>query len=229
MHAQLKPLRILQIRNVDLFVNQVNSTLKQNQDLETMKQLMAKIESYDVIDTKDEDLSHLVQKYSSLNLTYDIPGTNHKRSLVFESDVKYKDALTSSKVSFPATPPKRRCNNRTEFFQIEVHAFLFTDMLLVTKPIKRLGESKVKFKIIRQPFVVDRLVTQEIARDPPTLACVYLSVYQTACSAFVLSCSEIDLIKVSCRRARRPHDRSERSFVNVTGNEIRGRPSNSDC
>lgn len=84
-----------------------------------------------------------------------------------------------------------------KIFQIEVHAFLFTDMLLVTKPVKRLGESRVKFKIIRQPFVIDRLVTLEVARDPPTLACVYLSIYQTACSAFVLSCSEMELIKVS--------------------------------
>lgn len=82
-----------------MFVNNVNSTLKQNQDLETMKQLMGKIESYDVIDTKDDDLSNLVQKYSSLNLTYDIPGTNHKRSLLFESDLKYKDVTTSSKAS----------------------------------------------------------------------------------------------------------------------------------
>lgn len=63
-----------------------------------MKQLMVKIEAYDVIDTKDEDLANLIQKYSSLNLTYDIPGTNHKRSLLFESDAKFKDGVTSSKV-----------------------------------------------------------------------------------------------------------------------------------
>ncbi|KAK6621808.1 hypothetical protein RUM44_001615 [Polyplax serrata] len=163
------------IKSVDFFVNNVNSTLKQNQDLETMKQLMSKIESYDVIESKDDDLSNLIQKYSVLNLTYDIPGTCHKRSLLFESDVKYKDAMTSSK--------------------IEVHAFLFTDFLLITKPVKRLGESKVKFKIIRQPFVIDHLVTQEIARDPPSLACVYLSIYRTACTAFMLSCSEAELVK----------------------------------
>ena len=63
-----------------------------------MKQLMSKIESYDVIESKDDDLSNLIQKYSNLNLTYDIPGTTSKRSLLFESDVKYKDAMTSSKV-----------------------------------------------------------------------------------------------------------------------------------
>lgn len=83
---------------MDYFVNNVNSTLKQNQDLETMKQLMSKIESYDVIESKDDDLANLIQKYSSLNLTYDIPGTSNKRSLLFESDAKYKDATTSSKV-----------------------------------------------------------------------------------------------------------------------------------
>ena len=59
---------------------------------------MSKIESYDVIESKDDDLSNLIQKYSNLNLTYDIPGTTSKRSLLFESDVKYKDAMTSSKV-----------------------------------------------------------------------------------------------------------------------------------
>lgn len=77
----------------------MNSTLKQNQDLETMKQLMSKIESYDVIESKDDDLSNLIQRYSNLNLTFDVPGTSHKRSLLFESDVKYKDAATSSKVT----------------------------------------------------------------------------------------------------------------------------------
>lgn len=92
------PLYVFQVRSVDAFVNNVNSTLKRNQDLEVIEHLMDKIESYDVVETKDEDLSNLVQKYSHLNLLYDIPGTSQKRSLLFESDLKYKDVTTSSKV-----------------------------------------------------------------------------------------------------------------------------------
>lgn len=163
------------VRQVDEFVNHVNSTLKRNHELLQLKQLSTKLESYDVVETKDDDLAHLLHKYAMLSLTDPIPSTDHHRCLLFESDLKFKDASA----------------------KMEVHCFLLTDMLLISKAIKRLGEPRVKYKVIRQPFAVDRLITQEMAREPPSLGCVYINQYNTAVTAFILSCSEPDLIKVS--------------------------------
>ena len=39
--------------------------------------------------------------------------------------------------------------------KIDVHCFLFTDMLLICKNISKKGE---RVKVIRQPYIVDRLV-----------------------------------------------------------------------
>ena len=38
--------------------------------------------------------------------------------------------------------------------KIDVHCFLFTDMLLICKNISKKGE---RVKVIRQPYIVDRL------------------------------------------------------------------------
>jgi hypothetical protein len=46
--------------------------------------------------------------------------------------------------------------------------------------------------------MVDRLVMQELARDSPTIALVYLNEFRTATAAFVLSSSDPKLIKVKC-------------------------------
>ena len=61
--------------------------------------------------------------------------------------------------------------------QMDVHCFLFTDMLLVCKPMGRKGE---KMKLIRQPFVVDRLLCRELSKDSSAFSAVYLNEYGTA-------------------------------------------------
>lgn len=45
--------------------------------------------------------------------------------------------------------------------QMEVYCFLFTDLLLITKPVKRLE----KVKIIRQPLLIHNVVCKEL-KDP---------------------------------------------------------------
>jgi len=66
--------------------------------MEQLRHLAAKLESYDVVDTKDDDLAQLIHKYETLCITENIPNTTHHRSLIFESDLKFKDAATSSKI-----------------------------------------------------------------------------------------------------------------------------------
>lgn len=44
---------------------------------------------------------------------------------------------------------------------MEVYCFLFTDLLLITKPVKRVE----KVKIIRQPLLMNNVVCKEL-KDP---------------------------------------------------------------
>lgn len=79
-------------------------------------------------------------------------------------------------------------------FQMDVHCFLFTDMLLVCKTMTRRAEGR--YRVLRQPYLVERLVVQELNRDPASLAIVYLSEYRVPCTAFLLSCSDTKALKV---------------------------------
>lgn len=53
-----------------------------------------------------------------------------------------------------------------------------------------------QLKIIRPPYQVHRLVLQELTRDTPTLAVVYLSEYAAPITAFLLVSSDQKTIKV---------------------------------
>lgn len=44
---------------------------------------------------------------------------------------------------------------------MDVYCFLFTDLLLITKPLKKAERTKV----VRQPLLVDKVVCREL-RDP---------------------------------------------------------------
>jgi hypothetical protein len=79
---------------------------------------------------------------------------------------------------------------------MDVHCFLLTDVLLVCKAAtKKVG---VGLRVVRQPYVVDRLIVQVLVRDSPSIALVYLNEFRTATAAFVLSSSEPKIIKVIC-------------------------------
>lgn len=73
---------------------------------------------------------------------------------------------------------------------MDVHCFLLTDMLLVCKTISKRGHGSLK--IIRQPFMTDKLV---INLKDNVLFCVYLNELNCAVAAFSLHCSEPKVIK----------------------------------
>jgi len=79
---------------------------------------------------------------------------------------------------------------------MDVHCFLLTDVLLVCKAATKKGGAGVR--VIRQPYLVDRLIVGELTRDSPSIALVYLNEFRTATAAFVLSSSEPKIIKVIC-------------------------------
>lgn len=54
-----------------------------------------------------------------------------------------------------------RCPQLRSCPQMDVYCFLFTDLFLITKPLKKAERTKV----IRQPLLVDKVVCREL-RDP---------------------------------------------------------------
>ncbi|XP_050307638.1 pleckstrin homology domain-containing family G member 5 isoform X2 [Anthonomus grandis grandis] len=165
------------IKLVDDFVNNVNSSLKHRQDKERLKGIIARIESYDVVESKDDDIERMLKKeksFTQLDLTRPMLGcpSERKRHLLLEGDLKLKDSGTS---------------------KIEVHCFLLTDMLLICKPSTKKGGATMR--VIRQPYLVDRLVVQELNRETPSLAVVYRNEFDMAIAAFILLSSDAKKIK----------------------------------
>lgn len=77
---------------------------------------------------------------------------------------------------------------------MEVHCFLLTDMLLVCKPSTKKGGATMR--IIRQPYLIDRLVITELARETPSLAAIYKNEFDLPVAAFILQNSDIKKLKV---------------------------------
>lgn len=61
---------------------------------------------------------------------------------------------------------------------------LLTDLLLIGKvTTKKVTQS---IRIIRQPYIVDRLIVTELAKDSTTMGLVYLNEFNMAIAAFIL-------------------------------------------
>ncbi|KAL6257699.1 hypothetical protein P5V15_011279 [Pogonomyrmex californicus] len=164
---------ILMIKSVDGFVASVNAALRRNDEAAQLDHAASRLECYDVIDTKglDEEVEKLIKLYSNLDITTaPMPGCpkDSLRTLLREGDLKLRDAATS---------------------KMEVHILLFTDMLLICKP-----STKKMLKIIRQPYVVDRIRIHEV-KEPSSLALVYLNEYGTASATLILSAGDSKLAK----------------------------------
>lgn len=95
-----------------------------------------------------------------------------RRHLLLEGDLKFKDSNTS---------------------KMEVHCFLLTDMLLVCKQSTKKGGATMR--VIRMPYLIDKLVVTEINKETPTLACVYKNELDMAIGAFLLQNSDAKKLK----------------------------------
>lgn len=77
---------------------------------------------------------------------------------------------------------------------MEVHCFLLTDMLLICKPSTKKGVATVR--VIRQPYLVDRLVVSELHRETPSLAVIYKNEFDMAVAAFILQNNDAKKLRV---------------------------------
>lgn len=80
---------------------------------------------------------------------------------------------------------------------MDVHCFLLTDMLLVCKPATKKGGAGAIQRVIRQPYLVDRLLVSELHRETPSLAVIYKNEFDMAVAAFILQSNDSKKLKVS--------------------------------
>jgi len=80
---------------VESFVIQVNSALRQRQEQERLREILSRIESYDAVDAKDEEVERLVRAHCDLDLTKPMPSCSdhQRRHLLHEGDLKLRDQV----------------------------------------------------------------------------------------------------------------------------------------
>ncbi|XP_022667239.1 pleckstrin homology domain-containing family G member 5-like isoform X3 [Varroa destructor] len=141
---------------VERFVCNVDAQLRQRHEHERLESLIGRIEAYEPFDTTSDEVEKALRDNFTLDLTCAMPGCGQQnRQLVAEvPGVKFRDAASSSK--------------------IDVHCLFLTDMLLLCKSIGRKGQDKLK--VIRQPFVVERLIVRDM--KDASLLLVYQNEYR---------------------------------------------------
>ncbi|XP_070495014.1 uncharacterized protein [Chironomus tepperi] len=188
------------IHSVDEFVCSVNSHLTTRQENERLKGIMARIESYDVVDSNNESLEKLIKQYSQMfDLCAPMKGCaiSQGRYLFLEGDMKYKD------------------NNA----KMDVHCFLLTDILLICKQTAKKGHGNLK--VIRQPFMTDRLVIK-LREKENAIHCVYLNDFNMVIAAFVLQCPEAKNWYEGITKARHIFTKLKQgTFVDAQGHSVK--------
>ncbi|XP_052895183.1 pleckstrin homology domain-containing family G member 5 isoform X2 [Anopheles moucheti] len=149
------------IHSVEEFVAGVNSHLTTRQESERLKGINARIDCYEVVDANNETLERMVKQHSIMfDLCQPMRGIDHGRKVFVEGDLKFKDSTG----------------------KMDVHSFLFTDFLLICKKNKN-----DKLKIVRQPYMTDRLIVQ--LKDQ-AIYCCYVNELNMVVAAFTLQSSK---------------------------------------
>ncbi|XP_074831746.1 pleckstrin homology domain-containing family G member 5 isoform X2 [Carettochelys insculpta] len=156
---------ITMISSVEQFINHVNSRMRQRQEQQRLVAILSRIDSYEVVDSGTEEVDKLLKEFQHLDLTAPIPGTSPEdtRQLLLEGSLKMREG--------------KDC-------KMDVYCFLFTDLFLITKPVKKAERTKV----IRQPLLVDKIVCREL-KDPGSFLLIYLNELRSAVGAYTFQAS----------------------------------------
>ncbi|XP_022246496.1 pleckstrin homology domain-containing family G member 5-like isoform X2 [Limulus polyphemus] len=187
---QVCPL-IEMIKSMESFVQTVDSIMLRQNEKKRLASIINRIDSYDVIDSNNEELDKAMREQGNLHLdlTCPMPGcvTQLTRQLVKEGGAIKLRETSSGKV--------------------DVHCFLFTDMFLICKPLGKRGD---KVRVIRQPYLVERLKVQEL-KDGGGLTVIYLNEFHVATAAFILYTHEPKIWLESIRRAQELYQEAKKT------------------
>ncbi|XP_014807512.1 PREDICTED: pleckstrin homology domain-containing family G member 5 [Calidris pugnax] len=153
------------ISSVEHFINHVNSRMRQRQERQRLAAILDRIDAYEVVEGSTDEVDKLLKEFLRLDLTAPIPGTSPEdtRQLLLEGSLRMREGKDS---------------------KMDVYCFLFTDLFLITKPLKKAERTKV----IRQPLLVDKVVCREL-RDAGSFLLIYLNELGSAVAAYTFQAS----------------------------------------
>uniref|UniRef100_A0A7N8WJM7 Pleckstrin homology domain containing, family G (with RhoGef domain) member 5b n=1 Tax=Mastacembelus armatus TaxID=205130 RepID=A0A7N8WJM7_9TELE len=148
------------VATVEGFINSVDSQMRQRQEQQKLATISARIESYEAVEGSSEEVEKILKEYNHFDLMAPMRGISPEetRQLHLEGALRMKEGKDS---------------------RMDVYCFLFTDLLLITKPVKRVE----KVKIIRQPVLIHNIVCKEL-KDPGSFILIYLNEFKSAVAAY---------------------------------------------
>uniref|UniRef100_A0A2K6JTT4 Pleckstrin homology and RhoGEF domain containing G5 n=1 Tax=Rhinopithecus bieti TaxID=61621 RepID=A0A2K6JTT4_RHIBE len=156
---------VTMIDSVERFIHHVNACMRQRQERQRLAAVVSRIDAYEVVESSSDEVDKLLKEFLHLDLTAPIPGASPEetRQLLLEGSLKMKEGKDS---------------------KVDVYCFLFTDLLLVTKAVKKAERTRV----IRPPLLVDKIVCREL-RDPGSFLLIYLNEFHSAVGAYTFQAS----------------------------------------
>ncbi|KAM8830539.1 pleckstrin homology domain-containing family G member 5 isoform 2-T2 [Synchiropus picturatus] len=145
---------------VERFINSVDSQMRQCQEQQKLATISARIESYEAVEGSSEEAEKILKEFNCFDLMSPMRGVSPEetRQLHLEGALRMKEGKES---------------------RMDVYCFLFTDLLLITKSVKRVE----KVKIIRQPLMLHNVVCKEL-KDPGSFILIYLNEFKSAVAAY---------------------------------------------
>ncbi|XP_069861163.1 pleckstrin homology domain-containing family G member 6 [Dipodomys merriami] len=149
---------------VESFLRHINGQVRQGEEQEGLVAAAQRIGRYEVLEPASEELEKNLRPFSTLDLMSPMLGVGpeHIRQLLLEGPVRIKEGREG---------------------KLDVYLFLFSDLLLVTKPQRKTDKAKV----IRPPLMLDKLVCRPL-RDPNSFLLIHLSDLQCVASALLVHC-----------------------------------------
>ncbi|XP_006891422.1 PREDICTED: pleckstrin homology domain-containing family G member 6 [Elephantulus edwardii] len=149
---------------VDSFLHHINGQVRQGEEQESLVAVAQRIGPYEVLETSSEEVEKSLRPFSILDLTSPMLGVapEHTRQLLLEGLVRVKEGREG---------------------KLDAYLFLFSDVLVVTKPPRKADKAKV----IRPPLMLEKLVCQTL-RDPNSFLVINLTEFQCVSSAFIVHC-----------------------------------------
>nr|XP_012616073.1 pleckstrin homology domain-containing family G member 6 isoform X2 [Microcebus murinus] len=152
------------IAAVESFLRHINGQVRQGEEQESLMAAAQRIGPYEVLELPNEEVEKSLRPFSTLDLTSPMLGVapGHTRQLLLEGPVRVKEGREG---------------------KLDVYLFLFSDVLLVTKPQRKTDKAKV----IRPPLMLEKLVLRPL-RDPHSFLVIHLTEFQCVSSALIVHC-----------------------------------------
>ncbi|XP_007469572.1 PREDICTED: pleckstrin homology domain-containing family G member 6 [Lipotes vexillifer] len=152
------------IAAVESFLRHINKQMRLGEEQESLAAAAQRIGPYEVLEPSSEEVEKNLRPFSTLDLMAPMLGvaSEHTRQLLLEGPARMKEGREG---------------------KLDVYLFLFSDVLLVTKPLRRADKAKV----IRPPLMLEKLVCRPL-RDPSSLLLIHLTEFQCVSSALTVHC-----------------------------------------